>query len=857
MTLRPLLAPLAVLWTAALVVPVASPQQPAATDDAALFNANAARSIGPVNPGGRVTDVAVVESDPSTMYVAAATGGVWKTTDDGQTWRPVFDQAGSLCIGDVTVSQSNPDVVWVGTGEGNILRSVSHGDGVYKSTDGGKSWKNMGLRDSRHTGRIVIHPKNPDIVYVGALGHAWAPNTERGLFKTTDGGRTWDKVLYLDESTGVIDVAMDPSEPDTLYACAYTFRRDAYSGTSPRVEWGPKSGLYKTTDGGKSWEKMTEGLPDRPFGRCGIDVYRKDPKVLFAIVQTDKSGKGGGQGLDTGGIFRSEDKGRTWNRVTDFFPPLAFYFGQIRVDPNDEQHVYVLAVQVHSSTDGGKNFTGSKGVHADNHALWINPKNSEHLVLGNDGGLYVSKNRGKLWQHITSNLVIGQFYAIGVDLQKPYRVYGGMQDTGSWGGPTAKPGSAGVLPADWKSVFGGDGFYCQVDSSDPDIVYCEMQYGGLRRISLSGKKDVSKSIKPSAAKGEQQYRFNWNSPILISPHAPKTIYFGGNFLFKSTDRGDTWDKVSPDLTRGDKKEDTGHTITTIAESPRKQGLLWVGTDDGRLHVTRNGGKEWTEVTANIPGLATDGGWVTRVECSHHAEGTCYITLDRHRDDDLRPYVYKTTNYGETWHAIRGDLPNPGNVHVIRESSRNPNLLFVGTEYGLFGTLDGGRTWHHLKNGIPPKVLVHDLVIHPRERELVVGTHGRGIYVIDVAALEEMTEAARAEPLYLCTVRPTVAWKEPKDEAKDPPTFRGPNPPYGAVIDFLQTDVGEPVSVVILDKDGKTVAKLTGGQNIGLHRVVWNLRADDSGQLVATGEYIVRVARGGRKVEKKVVVEAEQ
>jgi photosystem II stability/assembly factor-like uncharacterized protein len=827
--------------------------QPApATSEAQLFRALPARSIGPVACGGRVTDLAVVESSPDIMYVAAAIGGVWKTNDGGATWRPTFDQAGSLCIGDVTVAPSNPDIVWVGTGEANILRSVSVGDGVYKSTDGGKTWKHMGLKETRHIGRIVIHPKNPDIVYVAALGRAWGPSEERGIYKTTDGGKTWEKFLYIDDTTGIIDLAMDPAEANILYACAYTFRRDAFSGTYPRTQFGPKAGLYKSVDGGKKWTRLTEGLPQRPLGRCGIDICRKDPKLLYAVVETDKSDDKSPEG---GGIFRSEDRGETWVQVHSMFRDFPFYFGQIRIDPSEPRQIYVLGIQVHASNDGGKTFTTTAGgTHADNHALWIDPNNSDFIVLGNDGGLFFSKNRGKAWQPIRG-IVNAQFYAIGVDMGKPYRVYGGMQDTGSWGTPSATYSEAGIVPKDARSIGGGDGFYCQVDPTDPDTVYCETQYGVLRRVNLK-QKDKSKNIRPSAGKGEAAYRFNWNAPVLISPHDARTLYFGGNFLFKSTNQGDTWEKISPDLTRGGKAEDTGHSITTIAESPLKAGLLWVGSDDGRVHVYRNGGKDWTEVTEAIPALAKDG-WVTRVECSHHAEGTCFVTIDRHRNDDLRPYIYKTTDYGVTWQPIVGDLPAEGNVHVIRQSSKNADLLFLGTEFGLYGTLDGGKHWHRMTNGLPPAVLVHDLIIHPRDRELVVGTHGRGLYIFDIAPLEELTAEVRGRAVYMCEIKSATAFKLlPLEKGKDSPAHALPNPPYGAAISIYLRETGaQALSLTILDQDNKTVAILKPSSTPGLQQLIWNLRSE-SGELVSPGEYTARLQIGDQNLTKKFRVEDE-
>jgi len=862
---------LAICTVALFCLPNIIVSQPAESREAQLFNAVAARCIGPANMGGRVVEIAAVESNPAVFYFAAATGGIWKTTDSGTTWNPVFDQSGgSLCMGAVAAAQSNPAVVWAGTGEGNILRSMSAGDGVYKSTDGGQTWKFMGLKESRQVARIVIHPKNADIVYVAAMGHAFGGNPERGVYKTADGGKTWQRVLYLDDSTGCTDLAMDPSEADVLYACMYTYRRDAMSGSTPRTEYGPNAGLYKSIDGGKSWERLKNGLPTSLLGRCGISVYRKNPNTVFAIVQTNQGGKGKGMGGaakggdNASGIFRSDDKGATWARVSNHYPSpeIGFYFGQIRVDPNDDQRVYVLAVSFTYSTDGGKTFSNAQAGHADHHALWINPKNSDHLILGNDGGLYVSKNRAKTFQAIRG-FAIGQFYGICVDMRKPYHVYGGLQDNGSWGGPSATHNETGIALADWRTIGGGDGFYCQADPNDPNTVYCESQMGALQRVDLKAGggggmgMGGGKGIRPKGG----DYRFNWNSPILLSPHDSKTVYFGGQYLFKSPDRGDNWEKVSPDLSRGGVAADTGHTITTIAESPKKAGVLWVGTDDGRVHISRDGGKNWTEVTKNVPILAKEKdnfSWITRVHCSEHAEGTAYLTVDRHRNDDLKPYAYKTTDYGASWKSVSGDLPKEGNLHCIRDSSKNPNLLFVGTEWGVYGSLDGGQRWHHMKTGIPPKVLVHDLLIHPRDRDLVIGTHGRSIYVVDISHLEQMTPNVLASDVHLFDVRPATAF-EMKKGGMDA-GYAAPNPPYGATICYYLKDAAkQPVTINLIDpKSGKTFASLKGEQGAGLQKVAWDLReVGGDKRLVAPGQYTVQLVVGEKTLRTTVRVEAPE
>src|SRR5262245_50453795 len=837
-----------------------------------LFDAFSVRCIGPANMGGRIVDIAVVDSDPSTMYVAAATGGLWKTSDGGKSWMPLTDDV-TASLGAVAVAPSNPQIVWIGSGEANARNSVSWGDGVYRSSDGGKSWKNMGLRDTHHIGRVAIHPTNPDIAYVAALGHVWAANKERGLFKTTDGGKTWQHVLAIDADTGCIDVAIDPEQPDIVYAAAYAVRRDAFSGGNPAVkQTAASAGLYWTTDGAARWERMADGLPKGAYGRCGLSIYRKNPNVVYAVVQasrTSVSVKGGlpnqDRSVEEGGVFRSDDRGQTWKHLNSVCP-RPFYYGQIRVDPSDDQRVYVLGTAFYVSSDGGKTFaTGAKGAHPDHHAMWINPKNSKHLVLGNDGGLYFSQNRGQNWEAIRG-MAIGQFYAIAVDTRQPYRVYGGLQDNGSWGGPVATRSEAGITLADWRRVAGADGFSCAVDPMDPDTVYCEGQYGGLRRVDLNarakgGKVGGGKVIKPGGTpKGKGKgggassgYRFNWSAPLVLSAHNPQTLYYGGNILFKSTNRGDKWELISDDLTRGKKgTASNGNTINTIAESPLKAGLLYVGTDDGRLHVTRDDGKTWTDLSMNIPGVPQNR-WISRLECSHAAEGTAYVTIDRHRNDDRKPYIFKTTDYGTTWKPLMANLPH-GSVHVIRESSRNKDLLFVGTEQALYVSLNGGQYWQRFGKGLP-SVPVHDLVIHPRERELVIGTHGRSIYVVDIAPLEELTGKVLASPAHLFGAR-AAALFTPRKVQTPAKAFTAANPPLGAAFFYhLKEDALEAPVLSIVDKAGKTVATLRGPQKAGLHQLLWTLRPDGStGAFVAAAEYVIRLEVAGQTLSGKVKVE---
>jgi len=852
------------------------------------------RCIGPANMSGRICDIAVYEKRPRIMYVASASGGLWKTINNGTTWTPVFERQATVALGAVAVFQDNPDIVWVGGGEANARNSVSWGDGVYKSTDGGKTWANMGLRDSHHIGRIVIHPSDPDIVYVAALGHLWGPNRERGLYRTRDGGKSWQQVLFISEDTGFVDLIMDPSNPKILYAAAYQVRRDAFSGGNPAVQFGPGSGLYKTVDGGSTWKKMTNGLPTNALGRCGLSVYRKDPRIVYAVVQTAKTTTTtAGQeanlkfredvdadgektkrsiGPQDGGIFRSDDQGETWTQLNSLCP-RPFYYGQIRVDPADDKQIYVLGIQFHLSRDGGKTFlsgTAAKGVHPDHHALWINPADSHHLVLGNDGGMYFSYDRSATWEHLL-NLPVGQFYAIGVDMRKPYRVYGGLQDNGSWGGPSATHDTAGVTVANWFKILGFDGYYCQPDPNDLDTVYAEGQYGIFRRINVrtgsasdirprlasgKGKKKSKGNIEPPPPADMLEFRFNWSCPILLSPHDSKTVYYGGNYVFRSRNRGDVWSIVSPDLTGGEPgpSKNTGHTITTLAEAPLKAGLLWAGSDDGRVHISRDGGENWLDLSDKIAVPAAR--WITRLEASRFAEGTAYLTIDRHRNDDRAPYVFKTTDHGNTWKPLTSNLPPSGPVHVIREDPRNKNLLYVGTEFGLFLSGDGGRTWH--KQPHLPTVPVHDLVVHPRDRELVIGTHGRGIYIMDLSPLQEASEEILQAPLHLFEIKPATAFRQRSLLSLGSKNFAGENPPYGAALYYhVKEELPTPPMLTIKDSNGKTLVNAKAARTPGLHRIMWRLTQPGTPQgvyrPVAAGEYTISLRLGEQVWSRKVKV----
>ena len=784
------------------------------------------RAIGPANMGGRIDDFAVVENNPSTFYVGVATGGVWKTTNNGTTWEPIFDDAGSTSIGDVAIAPSDPNIIWVGTGEPNNRQSSSWGDGVYRSLDGGKTWQNMGLRDSKHIARIVIDPRNPSNVYVAALGHLWGPNRERGVYKTTDGGKTWTQSLFVNEDTGATDIAMDPQSPWTLYAAVYQRRRTAFGFNGG----GPSSGIYKTVDGGATWNKLTKDLPEGVTGRIGLDIYRANPAIVYAVIENAK-----------GGIFRSEDRGETWKKMSDT-DSRPMYYSQIRIDPNNDQRIWLCAAPMFTSEDGGRTFVTNvvSRIHGDYHALWIDPANSNHMLAGSDGGIHQSYDRGRTWDHLNT-IPLGQFYEISLDNQKPYMVYGGLQDNGSWAGPSGTLYQEGIGNDDWFRTGGGDGFYSVVDPSDPNVIYVESQQGNVGRVEL--KTAERRNIKPEAPMGEQPYRFDWNTPIVISPHNNRTIYLAANRVFRSTDRGDTWtrsedlsnnadrDKMPimgklPDkdmLSRHDGQETFGQVVT-LAESPIKEGLLWAGTDDGNLQVSRDAGKTWKNVTGKVPGVPK-GTYVSRVVPSRYAEGSAFVTFDGHRSDDYNSYLFATTDYGESWKSLKSDLPAGVTCRVIREHPRNQNLLFLGTEFGAFVSFDHGGHWARLKGNFP-MVRVDDIQIQPRDNDLVLGTHGRSVWVLDdITPLEKMSESVLASDVFLFDSRPATDYRlYNRRGSSGHKEFRAPNPPYGAAINYyLKSKSTGPVRVIITDKTGKVVREITAPREAGLNRVVWDLR----------------------------------
>jgi photosystem II stability/assembly factor-like uncharacterized protein len=808
--------------------------------------------------GGRITSVAVVESKPAVHYIGAAAGGVWKTSDNGLSWTAVFNGTPNASIGAVAVSPSNPAVVWAGTGEANPRNSVSWGNGVFVSRNGGQTWQHAGLVETHHIGKIVIHPRDPDHVYVAALGHLWGANPQRGVFCTRDGGKTWEHVLKLDSDTGCVDLVMDPSEPQTLYTAAYRVRRDRFAGLNPAVQFGSRAGIYRSRDSGKTWKRLAQGLPTRPMGRIGLAVWRKDPRLLYAVIQTDRTDirripgqpPGNSGFVETGGIFRSIDKGETWAKVNDLCP-RPFYFSKIRIDPTDQQRLYVLGIPLFLSRDGGRSFTsnGARGVHVDHHDLWINPADPRHLILAGDGGLSYSRDRGARWTGV-KNLPIGQFYGIAVDQRTPYRIYGGMQDNGTLGGPSRTSNSAGILNKDWTQILSLDGFQCQVAADDPFLVYAEGQFGHLHRIDLRHRKPVSIQPRPSRP-DTPAFRFNWSAPLLLSRHDAKALYFGGNLLFKSSDRGNTWRIISPDLTRGQpgSPRELGHTLTTIAESPVKAGVIWTGSDDGKIHLTRNDGRTWTNLSSRL-GDVPAGSWITRIECSPNAAGTALVSLDRHRQDDRAPYLFRTDDFGLTWKSIVANLPAEGPIHVVRIDPRNPKVLYAGTEFGLFVSLDAGGIWQPLGTGLPPAP-VHDLLVHPRDQELVVATHGRSLYVIDVAPLEELTAKVRAAKVHLFSVRPVVLPRQRSAEAPAARTYAGANPPVAAVVYYRLAQRQPSLSLEVLSEEDEVVATLPAANEPGLHAVPWPV------DKVAAGEYRVRLRAAGQTLTRKVRIEAAE
>jgi photosystem II stability/assembly factor-like uncharacterized protein len=921
----------------------ATPLVNASTDP--LLHSFSWRSIGPVGQGGRVDDIAVVERDPRVFFLGYATGGVWKTVNGGITFEPVFETLNSSSIGAIAVAQSDPSIVYVATGEGNGRNSSSFGDGVYKSTDGGRTFTNVGLRESQSIERIVIDPRNPAVVYAAAVGHLFGPNPERGLYKTTDGGRTWTRILSVDDNTGATEVVLDPSNPDIVYASTYQRRRTAWGFNGG----GPGSGIWKSVDAGAHWERITgHGLPGGTMGRIGLAVAPSNPNVVYAQIEVLRDeervadataathSSKAEMGTDhAGGVWRSTDKGATWEFRSDH-DVRPQYYSVLRVDPANENVIYNTGRRFYRSEDGGKTFKVLNGPgHGDYHAIWVDPANSDHLMVGNDGGSDVSWDRGRNWESFRTSPV-GQIAGMSVDMQRPYYVYVGLQDNGNLAGPSAVRGDF-ISSYDWFNIGGGDGAYTAADPTGQSYVYSEGQRGAMHRIEMRTGNIVSiqphapsatdPSTNVSPRPSAEQFRWNWVTPIIMSRWDPNVLYVGGNRVFKSTDRGDSW-TMSPDLTRRidtdtlsimgvkgsvpychgtnvriargqdcilSKADGTWFygTITTIAESPIARGLMWAGADDGSVQVTRDG-SHWTDLTANLKDSPHC--YVSRIEASHFDAATAYLSMDCHRSDDLRPHAYVTRDYGRTWASISGDLPAFGNVNVIRQDPKNPNLLFAGTEFGFFVSLDEGKSWKKFMTGLST-VRVDEVIVHPRDGDLVLGTHGRSVLIMDditplqqlaatnasapgvTLASESNPGAVLAQDAYLFQPRSAVLWAKDMRIARTlvgAKQFRGANPLPGTAIHYYLKDAAPgPVKLTVTDlATGKTFRDLEGPGEAGINRVQWDLRGnlptggravtDDEdedrpsrapqGPLAKAGSYRVTLSANGKSYTRTVVVE---
>jgi len=855
-----------------------------------------ARSIGPAGMSGRVTAVDVVLSNPDVIYVGTASGGLWKSTSGGIKWQPIFDEQPVASIGAVAIDQNNPDVIWVGTGEGNPRNSQTNGNGVYKSLDGGKHWIHLGLDGTRNIHRVLLDPRNPDVVYVGAIGAAWGENPERGVYKTTDGGKTWKKILYVDEKTGVADLVMAPNNPNKLVAAMWQYRRWPWFFRSG----GPGSGLYVTFDGGKTWEKRThiDGLPKGDLGRIGLAIAPSSPNIIYALIEARKNG-----------LYRSVDGGFKWQKISEKnIGGRPFYYADIYVDPKNENRLYNLHSVVDVSEDGGKTFRNlvpwSK-VHPDHHAWWIHPQNPNFIIDGNDGGMAISRDRGRTWRFV-ENLPLAQFYHINIDTEEPYNVYGGMQDNGSWRGPSMVWRRGGIRNTYWEEVAFGDGFDVVPDASNPRYGYAMSQGGFLSRYDLvTGEQKLIKPVHPEGI----ELRFNWNAGLAIDPFDAQTIYYGSQFVHKSSDRGESWTIISPDLTTNDpdkqKQLESGGltydvtdaenftSIVVIAPSPLEKNVIWVGTDDGNVQITTDGGKNWRNVVRNIKGVPA-GTWVPQIQASTYDPAEAFVVFDNHRRNDWTPYVYHTRNYGKSWQRIVAKDAVFGFALAIAQDRVEPDLLFLGTEFGLYVSLDFGKNWSKWTHGYPT-VSTMDLVIHPREQDLVIGTFGRAAYILDdirpLRQLAKQGTALLAKPLHVfaipqatLAVRKQAAGTRFAAEAE----FSGENKPYGATVTFVYNPVDstgnvslelakqrlreektDTLKVEVMNAEGEVVRTLKAPVKPGINRFTWNLSrkgvrspsrpkprpdaAEPSGPPVLPGTYWLRISNGQVKDSAQVNV----
>ncbi len=840
------------------------------------------RNIGPAAMGGRIDDLAVLESNPAVFYVGAATGGLWKTTNMGTSWEVLFDDLDDVVsIGDVAIAPNDANLVWVGTGENNNRQSGSWGNGVYKSTDGGRTWRHMGLRDSKHIARIIVDPVDHDVVYVAALGSLWGPGKERGVFKTTDGGVTWANVLFVNEDTGATELVQDPMNNKVLYAATYQRRRATWGFNGS----GPGSGVHKSSDAGRTWTQLTNGIPSGPLGRIGMDVYRANPNIVYARIEHRTES----------GTYRSDDAGLTWRKMSSV-NPRPMYFSQIRVDPTSDLRVYVLGVQLHISDDGGKTFSDNGAMHSDHHAMWINPANPNHIIDGNDGGVGISWDKGKTWEGIY-NLDLGQYYHVGYDMDTPYNLCGGLQDNYTWCGPSAVRSRNGIVNDDWYQIQGGDGFEALIDPHDPNIIYAESQDGNIVRVDR--RTNERKTIRPLPGRGEPNLRWNWNTAIHISPHNSSLLYAGANKVFRSSDRGQSWEAISGDLTQNVDREGLSlmgvvakeftiakhdgvqsyGNIVQLVESPKQAGVLFAGSDDGVVHMTRDGGKSWANLGSRLPNMPKNA-YVSGLVASAHDANTVYVAFDNHTNDDYTNYLYASVDGANTFRSISEGLPRGQVVMTVAEDPRNAAVLYAGTEFGLFVSTDRGGSWTRVRSGLPT-VPIHEIVIHSRDNDMIVATHGRSLWILDDATPIQQAAQAMRSDAFLFDIRQAMQFNLANNRGfvTDKP-FRGANPTFGAAISYYLKGATKEVVLRIRDGQGTLVRELKGNDlrnqtNAAINRVHWDLRyqplataagqpagggggggffggGGNNGPFVLPGEYRVTLVVDGKDIATKPV-----
>jgi len=841
------------------------------------------RAVGPANMGGRVTAVAAIPGDYSTWYIAGADGGVFKTTNGGTTFQAQFQDQSVISVGSITLAPSNPNIIYLGSGEGDPRNSVQYGDGVYRSDDGGETWRNLGLKETERIKRVVVHPTNPDWACVCALGKEWGPNKERGVFKTTDGGKTWKHVLYIDEDHGCSDIEMEPGNPDVLYAGMWYFRRKPWFFD----DGGRQTAVYKSTDGGESWNRIMNGLPDMPMARIGLSVSPSEPNIVYLITEFK----------ETGTLYKSTNRGESWEMINNDanlnFRP--FYYSDVFIDPNDANVVYTLSGRLNKSVDGGKTFKViGQSVHGDHQAIWIDPTNSNRIINGSDGGYQLSWDAGQTWD-IINNVELSQYYQIFVDNREPYRIYGGFQDNGTWVGMSNSLETEGIMKRHWRKLAGGDGYYAVPIPGTEDEVYANLQGGVIFHVDsrFGNIRNIHPYPKIIGSAGDaifdHKYRFNWDSPIHVSPNDPNTVYFGGNVLFRSRDKGYTWEEISPDLTTNDKSKQQSSggqiysdntaaefhcTILTIQESPVDPNVIWVGTDDGNVQLTRDGGKTWTLLNANIPGMPKES-WVSKIDASAHNAGTAFVAIDQHRLNDFAPYIFITEDYGKTWRKAVTGLPATDYVRVVRQSPNNPDFIVAGMETNLFASWDMGRSWTRINNNLPP-ASVHDLQFQKRDRDLIVGTHGRGAWILDdISAMADYKKVGNKTFHVFPQTRPGILYHyQTQMENLGERIYRSDNPDFGAYINYyVASKPNNPVQVEIRMEGGELVRNMEVKEvSPGINRVVWDLRYNgpialqtgttggwgsfNQGHKVMPGNYVAKVTVDGRSEEIKIQVKQD-